>query len=142
MLVTDGFTGNIFLKTVEGVSKLMMRAMKDIFYANAVTKVSALMVKNRVGDFKKKFDTAEIKLLPMITNVWINLPEEREADFRKLLKTLPEKFTMDNLLSAIGEYKNGISKPPTKYLLNLSAFPWDLDDEANVMFYDWDLTKD
>ena len=93
-------------------------------------------------DFKKKFDTAEIKLLPMITNVWINLSEEREADFRKLLETLPEKFTMDNLLSAIGEYKNGISKPPTKYLLNLSAFPWDLDDDANVMFCDWNLTRD
>ena len=60
-------------------------------------------------DFKKKFDTAEIKLLPMITNVWINLSEEREADFRKLLGTLPKKFTMDNLLSAIGEYKNGRS---------------------------------
>ena len=60
----------------------------------------------------------------------------------KLLETLPEKFTMDNLLSAIGEYKNEISKPSTKYLLNLSSFPWDLDDDANLMFCDWDLTKD
>ena len=92
-------------------------------------------------DFKKKFDTAELKLLPSITNIWIDFPEEREADFIKLLETLPEKFTMDNLLSAIGKYKNGISKPPTKYLLNLSAFPWDLDNDANVMFCDWDLTK-
>ena len=66
VLVTDGFTGNVVLKTVEGVSKLMMRAMKDIFYANAVTKVSALMVKNRVGDFKTKFDATEYGGAPLL----------------------------------------------------------------------------
>ena len=66
VLVTDGFTGNIVLKTVEGVSKLMMRAMKDIFYANTVTKVSALMVKNRVGDFKKRFDATEHGGAPLL----------------------------------------------------------------------------
>ena len=93
-------------------------------------------------DFKKKFDTAQVKLLPMITNIWIDCPEACEADFRKLLETLPEKFTMDILLGTIGKYKNGISKPPTKYLLNLSAYPWDLDCDANLMFCDWDLTKD
>ena len=93
-------------------------------------------------DFKKKFDTAQVKLLPMITNIWIDCPEACEADFRKLLETLPEKFKMDILLGTIGKYKNGISKPPTKYLLNLSAYPWDLDCDANLMFCDWDLTKD
>ena len=66
VLVTDGFTGNVVLKTVEGVSKLMMRAMKDIFYANAMTKVSALMVKGRVGDFKKRFDATEYGGAPLL----------------------------------------------------------------------------
>ena len=30
---------------------------------------------------KQKFDKAEIKLLPMITNCWLELPEEKENDF-------------------------------------------------------------
>lgn len=93
-------------------------------------------------DFKKKFDTAEVKLLPMISNVWIDLPEEREADFRKRLETLPERFTIDDLLNTIGEYRNGVFQPPAKYLLNLSAFPWDVDGDANLLFFDWELTKD
>lgn len=66
VLVTDGFTGNVVLKTIEGVSKLLMHAMKDIFYANTLTKVSALMVKNRVSDFKKKFDASEHGGAPLL----------------------------------------------------------------------------
>jgi glycerol-3-phosphate acyltransferase PlsX len=59
VLVTDGFTGNAVLKTVEGVGKLMMTSLKDIFYANAVTKVSALMIKKQLGELKKNFDATE-----------------------------------------------------------------------------------
>lgn len=66
VLVTDGFTGNVVLKTIEGVSKLMMHSIKDIFYANALTKVSALMVKGRVSEFKKNFDATEHGGAPLL----------------------------------------------------------------------------
>ncbi|MBE6662130.1 MAG: phosphate acyltransferase PlsX [Ruminococcaceae bacterium] len=66
VLVTDGFTGNVVLKTIEGVSKLLMHSMKDIFYANALTKMSALMVKSRVDDFKKRFDATEHGGAPLL----------------------------------------------------------------------------
>ena len=92
-------------------------------------------------DYKQKFDSAEIKLLPNITNVWIDLPEEDESDFRRLLATLPEKFTKDCFLNTINQYKNYITNPPTKYLLNLMFFSWDVDNNADLLYSNWDLTK-
>ena len=59
VLITDGFTGNILLKTVEGMSKMMIGLLKKIFYKNIVSKISALMVKKSLGSIKKDFDPAE-----------------------------------------------------------------------------------
>ena len=59
VLVTDGFTGNILLKTVEGMGKMMLKLMKGIFYKNLISKISALMVKKSLGGIKKDFDPAE-----------------------------------------------------------------------------------
>lgn len=59
VLVTDGYTGNIFLKSVEGMGKFMMGIMKDLFYTNIATKVSALTMKEKIGEIKHRFDTSE-----------------------------------------------------------------------------------
>jgi glycerol-3-phosphate acyltransferase PlsX len=40
VLVTDGFTGNILLKSIEGMGKLMMSLLKEIFGANIGTKLA------------------------------------------------------------------------------------------------------
>ena len=54
-----GFTGNICLKAYEGVSKFILRGLKDIFMTSALTKLSALGVKKPLARFRKKVDTAE-----------------------------------------------------------------------------------
>lgn len=45
IFVTDGFTGNVCLKTIEGTSKTLFKALKDIFYQNTLTKLGALTIK-------------------------------------------------------------------------------------------------
>jgi glycerol-3-phosphate acyltransferase PlsX len=59
VLVTDGFTGNILLKSIEGMGKMMLRTMKDIFYANIKAKVSALLIKKKLDEVKTVFDPNE-----------------------------------------------------------------------------------
>ncbi len=59
VLVTDGFTGNVLLKTAEGVGKLIMGRMKNVFHATPVTKLSALAVKGRMKTVKRDFDVSE-----------------------------------------------------------------------------------
>lgn len=59
VIVTDGFTGNILLKTVEGMGKMMLGLLKDLFTKSFVTKISYLLVKKHLGQVKKDFDPAE-----------------------------------------------------------------------------------
>lgn len=59
VLVTDGFTGNILLKSIEGMGKMMLRTMKDIFYADTLAKISGLLIKKKINDVKAVFDPNE-----------------------------------------------------------------------------------
>lgn len=59
VLVTDGFTGNILLKSIEGMGKLMLRTMKDIFYSDTLAKISGLLIKRKINDVKAVFDPNE-----------------------------------------------------------------------------------
>ena len=59
VLVTDGFTGNILLKSFEGMGKMMLTTMKDLFLSDTRTKISSIFVKHKLGDIKKRFDPTE-----------------------------------------------------------------------------------
>ena len=59
VLVTDGFTGNIFLKSVEGMGKFLMGTLKDVMTTNLVTKVSTLTMKEKIREMKLRFDSSE-----------------------------------------------------------------------------------
>jgi len=60
VIVADGYSGNIFLKTVEGAGLFMAREVKKMFKKNLVTKLAALMVKSGIMEFKKKLDSGEV----------------------------------------------------------------------------------
>lgn len=57
--VCDGFTGNIVLKTVEGMGKLFGGELKNIFSKSMKSKLAYLMVKDGIADFKRNFDSTE-----------------------------------------------------------------------------------
>ena len=59
VLVTDGFSGNIFLKSIEGMGKFLLGLLKDVLYTNIVTKASALTMKNKIREIKHRFDSSE-----------------------------------------------------------------------------------
>ncbi len=50
--VTDGFTGNVCLKTIEGATKTLFSALKDVMMASPVTKLGALILKSGLNDLK------------------------------------------------------------------------------------------
>lgn len=60
VVVTDGFTGNVLLKTTEGVIKFMMKSLKGVFYKNAVNKLAALVLKKDLGIMRKSMDVNEV----------------------------------------------------------------------------------
>lgn len=66
VLVCDGFTGNVVLKTVEGVGMFFVGKLKGIFKKNLLTKLAALAVKPGLREFKKMLDYKEIGGAPLL----------------------------------------------------------------------------
>ena len=60
VLVTDGFTGNIFMKTYEGGLIMFADFMKTMFKSSFASKLGYLTVKDHVAGFKKVFSPDEI----------------------------------------------------------------------------------
>lgn len=60
VLVADGFSGNVLLKTMEGTAKFMSDGLKKVFYANLKTKLAGLLVKGGLAGFKKSMDYTEV----------------------------------------------------------------------------------
>lgn len=60
VLVCDGFTGNLILKTCEGAGIFMLGLMKEIFMGNIRTKLAAFMIKKSLKRLKKRLDYNEI----------------------------------------------------------------------------------
>jgi glycerol-3-phosphate acyltransferase PlsX len=58
VLVTDGFTGNIMLKSVEGAASLIMSELKGIYKSSIITKISALMIKTHILALRARMDSA------------------------------------------------------------------------------------
>ena len=51
--VTDGFTGNVCLKTIEGVSKLLFGEIKKIMMSGTLSKLGALTMKSGLKELKE-----------------------------------------------------------------------------------------
>ncbi len=66
VVVCDGFTGNILLKSVEGMGKFFMKTLKNVFMENAFTKLTALMLKGKIKGLKKQFDASEHGGAPLL----------------------------------------------------------------------------
>ena len=66
VLVCDGFSGNIHLKTMEGMGKLMLSTLKELFGAGIRTKLAYLLVKPYLGTVKKNFDATEFGGAPIL----------------------------------------------------------------------------
>lgn len=60
VLVCDGYSGNIFLKTIEGTALFMNQCLKDMFLSSTKTKLCALAMKDQMAALKRRFDAAEI----------------------------------------------------------------------------------
>lgn len=66
VLVTDGFTGNVTLKLIEGMSKFMFGLLKELYTKNTVTKLSFLAMKNDLRQIRRDFDASEYGGAPLL----------------------------------------------------------------------------
>ncbi len=60
IVVADGFSGNILLKSIEGTASFMGGMLKSMFKKNLLTKIAALICKDGIDSFKKRMDYREV----------------------------------------------------------------------------------
>ncbi|MBM7552786.1 phosphate acyltransferase PlsX [Thalassobacillus pellis] len=59
VVVTDGFSGNIALKSIEGTAMTMFSMIKETFLSSFKSKLAASLVKNDMRQLKDKLDYSE-----------------------------------------------------------------------------------
>ncbi len=64
--VADGWTGNIMLKTIEGCGKSFGKMIKAMFMKNILTKLSAVVLKGGISEFKDKLDASKRGGAPLL----------------------------------------------------------------------------
>ena len=66
VVVTDGFTGNVMLKSTEAVAKLIIDILKEELMSSFRTKLGALLAKPAFGKIRKMLDPAETGAAPLL----------------------------------------------------------------------------
>ena len=66
VIVTDGFVGNVALKTSEGVANLVRSALKEALKATITRQVGYLLSRSAFTDFKKRLDHTEYGGAPLL----------------------------------------------------------------------------
>jgi len=64
--VTDGFTGNILLKSTEAVARLILETLKEELMSSTRTKIGALLAKPAFKSVKQMLDPSEVGAAPLL----------------------------------------------------------------------------
>lgn len=105
ILVTDGFTGNIVIKFMEGVAATLFSELKIALNSTTKSKIGALLVKDEMKRLKNKMDYEEIGssiLLGVNGGVFkCHGSSSRKAIKNGLLQAV--RFSEDDVIGAIKE---------------------------------------
>ncbi len=66
VVVTDGFTGNVLLKSSEAVAKLLTEVLREQIYSSFRTKIGGLLVRPAFGHVRAMLDPAQVGAIPLL----------------------------------------------------------------------------
>ena len=66
VVVTDGFTGNVLIKTSEAVSKMLIDVIRGQLTSSLRTSIGALLAKPAFNAVKKVMDPGEVGAAPLL----------------------------------------------------------------------------
>jgi len=66
VVICDGFVGNVFLKTIEGLSAGILDSLKNEFTSSWINKMGAALLSNSFLSFRDKMDASEYGGAPLI----------------------------------------------------------------------------
>lgn len=96
VLVCDGYSGNIFLKTMEGTAKSMSSMIKDVFKKNLISKISYLFVRKGISEMKEKMDYKNVGGALLCGVNGIVIKAHGSSDTRCFLSALDNAYKLVN----------------------------------------------
>jgi glycerol-3-phosphate acyltransferase PlsX len=60
VVVTDGFTGNVALKLMEGTTRTVVGAIRDAIRAGTASKLGGLLIRSRLGELRARLDPESV----------------------------------------------------------------------------------
>ncbi len=116
VLVADGFSGNIALKTIEGMGKYMFSELKTVFTASLATKLSFLAVKPKLKGLKKKFDASEHGGAPLLGLKKPVIKAHGSSDAAAIKNAVRQaiRYAESNIIADIADFLAGEEKGKTE----------------------------
>lgn len=108
VVVTDGFTGNVMLKSTEAVAKLIIDILREELMSSFRTKMGALLAKPAFGKIKKMLDPAEVGAAPLLGIDALVFVGHGRSDARAMVSAIRSaKQAIDNQL--LGNLRQAIT---------------------------------
>jgi glycerol-3-phosphate acyltransferase PlsX len=109
VIVADGFTGNMILKTYEGVALFVLGMVKSVFYKSTKNKLAAAVIKKDLSSLKKAMDYNETGGAPIMgaTKPVFKAHGSAKANTVKNAIRLTKEYVANNVVEIIGQSVQG-----------------------------------
>ena len=108
VIVSDGFSGNIALKSTEGCALILMKLMKESLMSSLKSKIGALFVKDSLYSLKDKFDYKSVGGALMMGFEKVVVKAHGASDSTAFLNALELALDMCNK-EVVSKMKEGLS---------------------------------
>ena len=104
-VITDGFTGNIALKLIEGTASTLFKLIKQVLYKNILNKLAALVIKKDLYSLKSMMDSTEVGGAPLLGVKKPVIKAHGNSDAKALKNAIRQAitFTETKVIDAIAE---------------------------------------
>jgi glycerol-3-phosphate acyltransferase PlsX len=111
VIVTDGFTGNVILKTYEGMALMLLGKLKQVFVQSPKNKIAAALVMKDIKQLKKNFDYNEYGGAPLmgcvkpVFKMHGSSKEKTVYNALRLTKAYVEGHVAEEIAASVKKYK-------------------------------------
>ena len=106
IVVCDGFTGNVLLKSAEGIAMSMLGLLKETFMASTKGKIGAMLLKDDLKSLKNMMDYAEYGGAPLLGVNGGVIKAHGSSDGRAIKNAINQaiKFSQGNVVKDIEDF--------------------------------------
>ena len=105
VIVTDGYSGNICLKTIEGVAEILFGELKDVAKSSFTAKLGGLLLKKKLRGIKAKYDYRKVGGAPLLGVSKIVLKCHGNSKADSIATTIEQAYTLakSNMIEKVKE---------------------------------------